>query len=109
MRPFFAESSVFVLPSYREGTPKTVLEAMASGRAIITTNAPGCRETVVNGYNGFLVPVKDTKSIVEAVEQLFADSDLLKRMAKNGRKMAEECFDVIKVNQTIAETMRLDK
>ena len=109
VRPFFAESSVFILPSYREGTPKTVLEAMASGRAVITTNAPGCRETVVNGHNGFLVPVKDIKSIVEAVEQLYADPTLLKRMGESGRQMAEEFFDVKKVNQTIAETMRLDK
>ena len=107
VRPFFADASVFILPSYREGTPKTVLEAMASGRAIITTNAPGCRETVTDGVNGFLVPVKDIKSIVEAVEQLYANPALLKRMAESGRKMVEELFDVKKVNQTIAETMRL--
>lgn len=57
VRPAIAETSVYVLPSYREGTPRTVLEAMSMGRAIITTDAPGCRETVVDGDNGFLVPV----------------------------------------------------
>ena len=57
VRPAIAASSVYVLPSYREGTPRTVLEAMAMGRAIITTDAPGCRETVIHGQNGYLVPV----------------------------------------------------
>ena len=59
VRPAIADCSVYVLPSYREGTPRTVLEAMAMGRPVITTDAPGCRETVVDGDNGFLVPVKD--------------------------------------------------
>src|SRR5690606_11207686 len=63
VRPAIAESSVYVLPSYREGTPRTVLEAMAMGRAIITTNAPGCRETVTDGDNGFLVEVKSVESL----------------------------------------------
>ena len=58
VRPAIAASSVYVLPSYREGTPRTVLEAMAMGRPIITTDAPGCRQTVIEGDNGFLVPVK---------------------------------------------------
>lgn len=65
VRPAIAECSVYVLPSYREGTPRTVLEAMAMGRAIITTDAPGCRETVLHGVNGYLVAVKsDRKSVV---------------------------------------------
>lgn len=61
VKPYIAECSVYVLTSYREGTPRTVLEAMSMGRAVITTDALGCRETVVDGDNGFLVPVKDGK------------------------------------------------
>ncbi len=67
VRPAIAECSVYVLPSYREGTPRTVLEAMAMGRAVITTDAPGCRETVLDGDNGFLVPVKDTDALAQAM------------------------------------------
>ena len=105
--PYFAQSSVYVLPSYREGTPKTVLESMACGRAVITTDAPGCRETVDDKVNGLLVPVKDVDSIVEAMEYLLSHQNEMNRMAKLGRKKAEEVFDVNKVNATICETMGL--
>ena len=63
VRPYYAMSSVYVLPSYREGTPRTVLEAMAMGRPIITTDTQGCRETVKDGVNGFLVPIKNANAI----------------------------------------------
>ena len=69
VQPAIAASSVYVLPSYREGTPRTVLEAMAMGRPIITTDAPGCRETVVDGYNGYLVPVKAVEELATAMER----------------------------------------
>ena len=105
--PYISQCSVYVLPSYREGTPKTVLEAMACGRAVITTDAPGCRETVDDKVNGLLVPVKDVDSIVEAMEYMIAHQDEMNRMAKLGRKKAEEVFDVNKVNATICETMGL--
>lgn len=105
--PYISQCSVYVLPSYREGTPKTVLEAMACGRAVITTDAPGCRETVDDKVNGLLVPVKDVDSIVEAMEYLISHQDEMNRMAKLGRKKAEEVFDVNKVNATICETMGL--
>lgn len=105
--PFLKRCSVFVLPSYREGTPKAVLEAMACGRAVITTDAPGCRETVIDGENGFLVPVKDVSAIVEKMELLINNRELLVKMGEQGRRMAEERFDVKKVNQIIMETMRL--
>ncbi|MDN5557597.1 MAG: glycosyltransferase family 4 protein, partial [Acinetobacter sp.] len=68
VRPAIAESSVYVLPSYREGTPRTVLEAMAMGRAIITTDAPGCRETVLHGVNGYLVAVKSVDELVQCMQ-----------------------------------------
>ncbi|HAH86612.1 MAG TPA: glycosyltransferase family 1 protein, partial [Armatimonadetes bacterium] len=63
VRSFIEQSAVYVLPSYREGTPRTVLEAMAIGRPVITTDAPGCRGTVIDGVTGFLVPVRDVDSL----------------------------------------------
>lgn len=105
--PYLRQCSAFVLPSYREGTPKAVLEAMACGRAVITTDAPGCREAVRNGENGFLVPVKDVSAIVEKMELLLNDPQLLATMADRGHQMAEELFDVRNVNQIIAKTMQL--
>ncbi|TKF88134.1 glycosyltransferase, partial [Vibrio sp. F13] len=69
VKPAITQSAVYVLPSYREGTPRSVLEAMAMGRPIITTDAPGCRETVVNGVNGFLIPVKDSIAIYNKMIQ----------------------------------------
>ena len=80
VRPAIAACSVYVLPSYREGTPRTVLEAMAMGRAVITTDAPGCRETVVHGDNGFLVPVQSVDALEQAMLQFVADPALAPRM-----------------------------
>ena len=107
VRPYLAQSSVYVLPSYREGTPKTVLEAMACGKAIITTDAPGCRETVKDGVNGYLVPVKNIDVLVEKMEQLIQHPDTIEKMAKAGRCMVEEVFDVKKVNNDICSTMNI--
>lgn len=105
VRPYLAQSSVFILPSYREGTPKTNLEAMACGRPVITTDAPGCRETVVDGENGFLVPVRAVDAIVEKMVWFIEHPEKIVEMGLNGRKMAEEIFDVRKVNKTICKTM----
>ena len=66
----------FVLPSYREGTPRSVLEAMSVGRPIITTDVPGCRETVVHGVNGLLVPPRDVKALAQSMLSLIAQSDV---------------------------------
>ena len=105
VRPFLAQSSVFVLPSYREGTPKTNLEAMACGRPIITTNAPGCKETVIDGENGWLVPVKNVDEIVDRMTWFIEHQNEIEQMGLKGRKMAEEIFDVNQVNLSICETM----
>lgn len=105
VRPFIEQASVFVLPSYHEGTPKTVLENMAMGRPIITTDAPGCRETVVNGRNGYLVPVRSTQAIVEMMQRFITHPQDINRMGSEGRKIAEERFDVKKVNEVILRTM----
>lgn len=98
VRPAIAACSVYVLPSYREGTPRTVLEAMAMGRAIITTDAPGCRETVVPGDNGFLVPVQDVNALAQAMRRFVEDPALQLSMGARSRKMAEDKYDVHKVN-----------
>lgn len=107
VRPYLAQCNVFVLPSYREGTPKTVLEAMATSRAIITTNAPGCRETVTDGENGFLVPTKDVTSLAKKMEIFINDPSLAPQMGKKGRIIVEEKFDVIKVNEAIVTAMKI--
>ena len=107
VRPYFAQCNVFVLPSYREGTPKTNLEAMASGRAIITTDAPGCRETVKQGVNGIMVKVKDVDELAEKMLYLAENPDVVIKMADEGRKIAESVFDVNIVNQKICEAMNI--
>jgi glycosyltransferase involved in cell wall biosynthesis len=105
VRPAIADSFVYVLPSYREGTSRTVLEAMAMGRPIITTDAPGCRETVIEGENGFLVPVKDVDSLVSAMRNFIDDPDLAGRMGKRSREIAEDKYDVHKVNAVMLREM----
>lgn len=107
VRPYLAQCNVFVLPSYREGTPKTNLEAMASGRAVITTDAPGCKETVVDGENGYLVPVKDVGALCEKMTYFIEHPMLVSEMGKNGRRKAESIFDVEVVNMRICEAMGL--
>jgi glycosyltransferase involved in cell wall biosynthesis len=107
VRPAIADSSVYVLPSYREGTPRTVLEAMAMGRAVITTDAPGCRETVVDGLNGFLVPVKSVDALVRAMEKFIQRPELIEVMGAESRKIAENKFDVNAVNQVMLREMGL--
>lgn len=106
VRPAIAGCSIFVLPSYyREGTPRTVLEAMSMGRAIITTDAPGCRETVVHGESGFLVPVRNVQKLVEAIVRLVECPELLDSMGRRSRQIAEEKYDVGKVNAIFLEEM----
>ena len=105
VRPAIAQCSCYVLPSYREGTPRTVLEAMAMGRPIITTDAPGCRETVVDGENGFLVPVKLVGELTAAMKKFIDQPDLIGQMGKRSRQLAEEKYDVNKVNEQMLNEM----
>jgi len=107
VRPALADCSVYILPSYREGIPRTVLEAMAMGRPVITTDAPGCRETVSNGRNGILVRVRDVMDLAEAMESFIGNPDLIEKMGIASREIAEEKYDVRKVNSCILQTMRL--
>lgn len=97
----FASCSVYVLPSYREGTPRSVLEAMSTGRPIVTTDAPGCKETVVNGLNGYTVPVGDSTRLAEKMMYFVENPTKILEMGLESRKLAVEKYDVGKVNQQI--------
>lgn len=108
VRSAIANCSVYVLPSYREGTPRTVLEAMAMGRAIITSDAPGCRETVADGDNGFLVPVKSVDALEEAMLKFIDDPTLAIRMGARSRQIAEDTYDVHKVNAVMLAEMGIE-
>lgn len=105
MRPAIEKATVYVLPSYREGTPRTVLEAMAMGRPIITTDAPGCRETVIDGDNGFLVPVKSVEALAAAMIRFIETPELIAKMGIRSRQIAEEKYDVHKVNAVMLKAM----
>jgi glycosyltransferase involved in cell wall biosynthesis len=94
---------IVVLPSYREGLPKVLLEAMATGRPIVATDVPGCREAVADGDNGLLVPPRDAQALAGAIGRLMADPDLRIRMGRSGRQRAETEFATgIIVAQTLA-------
>ncbi len=103
--PYYQRCSVFVLPSYGEGTPRSVLEAMSCGRAIITTDAPGCRETVKNGINGFLIPVKDSNAVADKMIEFINNPELCETMGNESHKYCEEKFEVNKVNKVMLEIM----
>ena len=105
VRPAIAECSVYVLPSYREGTPRTVLEAMAMGRAVITTDAPGCRETVTNGVNGYLVAVKSVNDLVQCMQYFIEDPKLIEYMGQRSREIALNKYDVHQVNKHMMAEM----
>ncbi|MBE0508386.1 MAG: glycosyltransferase family 4 protein [Marinospirillum sp.] len=107
VRPAMAEASVFVLPSYREGTPRSVLEALAMGRAVITTDAPGCRETVIEGENGFLVQPKSVDELAAAMVKLIQQPDRVEQMGQVSLQRARDEFDVHKVNAVMLKNMQL--
>jgi glycosyltransferase involved in cell wall biosynthesis len=87
-----AASHIVCLPSYREGLPKSLLEALACGRAVVTTDVPGCRQTVSHGHNGLLVPPRDPAALAAALLLLIQNASKRKQLGANGRKMAEEFF-----------------
>jgi len=97
MFQILCDADVVVLPSYREGLPKSLIEATAVGRPVITTDTQGCRECVIEGYNGYLVPVKDTELLSQRMETLINDSETRKGMGKNSRLLAEREFSIEKV------------
>ena len=105
---YYKQCSVYVLPSYREGTPRTVLEAMSMGRAIITTDAPGCRNTVIDGQTGFLVPVKNDQAVAEKMVYFIENPELIKTMGKASAEYCREKFDVNKVNEEMLRHLKIE-
>jgi glycosyltransferase involved in cell wall biosynthesis len=93
------ESHVVCLPSYHEGVPKALIEGAASGRPLIASDIPGCREVVKNGINGLLIPPRDAASIAGAVRRLVSDKALRRRFGENGRRLAVENFSIDSVIQ----------
>jgi len=107
---YLRESHVFVLPTYyREGLPRTILEALAVGRGVITTDQPGCRDAVSEGHNGFLVPPRDARSLADAMNQLVLNRELVGQMGDRSRQLAETIYDVRKVNSLLMDEMHLSR
>ena len=101
VRPHLCKCTFLVLPSYREGCPVSVMEAEGVGRGVLTTKTPGCKETVDEGYNGFLVECRDVDSMVEKCIYVIEHPDKADEMGRNSRRFAEERFDSKKINETI--------
>jgi glycosyltransferase involved in cell wall biosynthesis len=108
VRPWIAQASVFVLPSYREGLQRSTQEAMAMGRPIITTDVPGCRQTVEDGINGFLVPVRSPDRLAEAMLNFIEKPMLIASMGAASRRLAEKKFNVHKINAAILASMNIE-
>lgn len=105
VKDWIAEASVFVLPSYREGLPRSTQEAMAIGRAVITTDVPGCRETVEDGVNGFIVPKWDAQALADAMMKCIEQPELVEKMGLESYRIAQEKFDVVRVNAKLFEIL----
>ena len=103
VRPWLAAMDLFVLPSYREGIPRACMEAAAMMRPIVASDIRGCREVVVNGETGLLVPPRDIPQLVEAIECLYQDRDLAVRMGKRGRQHVVTNFDIKDVCRRLCE------
>jgi glycosyltransferase involved in cell wall biosynthesis len=108
VRPAIMRASIYVLPSYREGTPRSSLEAMAMGRPVVTTDVPGCRETVVHGVGGLLVPVADTQALADAMIRLAHNAQLRQQMADASYERARTRFSVEMVNAAIIAALRIE-
>src|SRR5690606_14652016 len=107
VRPAIRAASIYVLPSWHEGTPRSVLEAMAMGRAIITTDVRGCRETIEHGIEGLMVPVRDAARLAEAIRGLAGDRDRVGTMGRAARTRVETLFDADRVASVIADALKL--
>ena len=107
VRPYVAAAHVLVLPSWREGTPTSIMEGMSMGRPAVVTDAPGCREVVRNGVNGYLVPLRDPQALAGAMEALITNPEDIARMGQAGRELALSEFDAEKVAARILEDMRV--
>ena len=107
VRPYLQQCHIYVLPSYHEGMPRMVLEAMSIGRPILTTDVPGCRETVISGENGYLVPKADAQALAGRMIWFIENRGQWQRLGARSRELAEEKYDVHKVNAQLIEIMGL--
>ncbi len=107
IRPVLAQTSVFVLPSYREGTPRSSLEAMSMARPVVTTDVPGCRQTVEDGVTGFLVPPFEPGELMRAMERYVLAPELIAQQGQAARRLAEERFDVRHVTTDMLSVLPL--
>ena len=108
VRPYIKKCHVYVLPSYHEGLPRSTLEAMSMGRPILTTNASGCKETVDENINGFLVPIGSSKELAKRMIWFIKNRDEIKSMGEQSRKIVEKRFDVRKVNQEMLKILEIN-
>jgi glycosyltransferase involved in cell wall biosynthesis len=92
-----AQAHIIALPSYREGFPKTLIDAAAAGRASVASDVPGCRHAIIDGVTGILVPARDPGALADALRRLILDRGLQERMGIAARRHAEQCFDVQEV------------
>lgn len=109
VQDWLAKASVFVLPSYREGFPRSTQEAMAMGRAVITSDVPGCRETVVDGVNGFLIPARASADLAERMFRFLQNPELITIMGTASHEIARARFDSAIVNNKLLSILQLDK
>ena len=107
VRPYVAAAHVLVLPSWREGTPTSIMEGMSMGRPAVVTDAPGCREVVRPGVNGYLVPVRDPQALASAMEAFITSPQDIARMGQAGRELALSEFDAEKVAARILQDMHV--
>jgi glycosyltransferase involved in cell wall biosynthesis len=105
VRPILASCSVFVLPSYREGMPRSTQEAMAMAKPIVSTDVPGCRDTVEQGVNGYLVPARDSRALAAAMRRFVDDPSLIAPLGAASRRLAEEKYDVNRINRVILDVL----
>lgn len=105
VQEWIEKSHIFVMPSYREGFPRSTQEAMAIGRAVITTDVPGCRETVVEGLNGFLIPPWNAKILAEKMIYFIENPQEILRMGLQSHQIAVERFDADKINPVLAQVI----
>lgn len=107
----FSRSHIVVLPSYREGLPKVLIEAAACARPVVTSDVPGCRDAIIAGETGLLVPVKDAEALAIAIEKLVSNAELRHEMGRAGRKWAEREFaieNVVKVHLDVYQALEAE-
>ena len=109
VRPYLERASVVVLPSWREGTPCSLMEAMSVGRAVIAANAPGSREVVIDGLNGILTPVRDARALANAAKRFIMEPSLAARMGDAGRAFMEAGFSAESIAGELLRSMGLER